>query len=162
MWVHRVHMLPQDSTVPTPPGIRVLCWGPAPPSQLPNLALPVRHVDHPHPGKQEEWHLKWDRLSLQIVAPSGLPSTIGHQHLTLHAISRVLSHHHRQRLSYYSGAPLRQRLKHYICHQGRDPSSGRGQTRIHPRRCWDALSPLWRSHGHAHRGGPILNPRGQW
>ena len=41
-------------------------------------------------------------------------------------------------------------------------SSGYGQTWICTRRRWDTLSPLWRSHGHAHRRGPRLDPHGHW
>ena len=55
------------------------------------------------------------------------------------------------------GDKIYQYLGHYISPQSQYLLSGRGQTRISPKRCRDALSPLRWSHVHAHRGGTRLH-----
>ena len=47
-----------------------------------------------------------------------------------------------------------------ISHQGIVQARGHGHTWIRPRRRWHTLSTIWRSHGHAHCRGPILDPHG--
>ena len=72
-----------------------------------------------------------------------------------------MHHHHPSlQLSCHPGAPLGQHLKNYLHHQGRDLSGRSDHTRSCPRRLWCTLSPLWRSHGHAHHSDPRSDPHG--
>ena len=68
--------------------------------------------------------------------------------------------HPRHRLSHRSGAPLNQRLGHNRGTSGRDHSGWNSQAWLCPRRRWDALSPLCRSHDHAYYRCPQRDPHG--
>ena len=85
--------------------------------------------------------------------PSSLPSPSGRQHLCPATTPS-------QQLSYKIGDSLRQRLKHYLHHQVQDLSSGPVQIRIHPRRHWDLLFPIWHSHGYEYCKGTRSEPHG--
>ena len=163
MWVHQVHVAPQDSLVPSPPGIGFIPRGPAPTRWPLDWALLVRHPDRPRPGQQEELHLGQDRLSLQIRVPGGLPNLSGCQHLPPHIVSWVPGHHPGQRLSCHQpGAPLHQRLGYYHSPQCQDPSSGRDQTQVFPRIFRDTLYLLWQSYLQAPHGGTKSHPHDHW
>ena len=110
----------------------------------------VRH----HPRQPEERRQRGDRLSLPIRVPSRLPCPSRRQHLPQIARTGMLSLHSFQQLSNPPRLLLRQRLKHHRRCQAGMQASGGSQTQIHPGGCWDALSPLWRIHVHAHRQRP--------
>ena len=162
MWIHQVHRPTPNITILAPPGRHLLCWGSTPHSQGPNQTFPAHQPDFPYPGKIEEWDPRGIHLALTIWVGSSLPGSSRYQYLPPHMGTWVTRIHPCQLLSYRSGDPLSQRLGHHCGPLGRDHSGWSSQTRIRSRRCRNALSPLWRSHRHAHRRVPISYLHGYW
>ena len=158
--IHQVHRPPPDSPVTPPLEICVLHQGQSPHQGRPNLALWPINSDCSHPGKPEKHHPRWNRLSIQIRLRISLPRPIGCQDLPLSERARLQHHHPCRRLSHCSRNLLSQCFRYHLCHQRWFLLSGSNQTWICTRRHWDALSPLWGSHDHAHRGGHRLDPHG--
>ena len=80
--IHQVHWSLMNIPIPSPPGIRILCWGSTPPSWCPNRTFTACHLDRTYPGQPKELNPRWIRLALSIWIGSSLPSSSGHQHKT--------------------------------------------------------------------------------